>query len=283
MEATLSTPTPRTDLSASMSRANNQDWVFITQNYMLNKEPDSYVYLYNVSTMPHTISRPPMIREVTIPGRKENEKYVLATRLPQPLLLPKGNVDSSEIDFVPTDTRRFAMDIVNPDNWGLDQDAVITQVSSQGNNLGKKGLFWSMNNPPAEKEVAAAYRRMEAHYRHILTEAQTVETSKPAELPNLLSPEHHIAADYYHETYNWHKKPTHKENCERCGTPATVGAPFHMIEGGGFCVGDWDKAIKVGVRSRAQAYEATGDEKYAPRVAPHQTAQPHKPAQEQVQ
>ena len=56
------------------------------------------------------------------------------------------------------------------------------------------------------------------------------------------------------------------ENCPRCGSPARVGAPFHPMEGGGLCIGDWDAAIKAGVRSRAQAYEATEDEKYAPRV-----------------
>jgi hypothetical protein len=39
------------------------------------------------------------------------------------------------------------------------------------------------------------------------------------------------------------------------------------MEGGGICVGDWDKAIKAGARSRAQAYEATEDEKYAPKQA----------------
>jgi hypothetical protein len=38
------------------------------------------------------------------------------------------------------------------------------------------------------------------------------------------------------------------------------------MDGGGLCVGDWDAAIKAGVRSRAQAYEATEDDKYAPKV-----------------
>lgn len=279
MDATVSAPLARPDLSSSMSRANNQDWVFITQNYMLNKAPDYYVYLYNVSTMEHKISRPPMLREVTMPARRENEKYILVTRLPVPLLVPKGNVDSSEIDFIPTDTRRFAMDLINPDNLGLNQDAVIApkEVTSQGNNLGKKGVFWSLSNPPKEEEVTAAYRRMEAHYKQILNEARTVETSNPKELPNILGPEHHVAAEYFHETTNWHNKPVHKENCPRCGMPATVGAPFHMIEGGGFCVGDWDKAIRTGVRSRAQAYEATGDEKYAPKQPKPQAPAPQAP------
>jgi hypothetical protein len=267
-EATLSTPLSRPDLSASMSRANNQDWVFVTQNYLLNRTPEYFVYLYNVSTMEHKVSRPPMLREMTIPARKQSDKFVLATRFPQPLLVPKGNVDSSEIDINALDARRFAMDLINPDNWGLNQDAVISQISGQGNDLGQKGVFWSLNNPPKEEEVKAAYARMEKHYRFLLEQARTVETSNPKSLPDVLSPEHHIAADYFHETTNWHSKPVHKENCPRCGMPATSGAAFHMLEGGGICVGDWDQAIRVGVRSRAQAYEATDDPKYAPKVTP---------------
>ncbi len=266
-ELNSTNPQSRPDLSASMGRANNQDWAFITQNYMLNKAPDYYVYLYNVSTMEHKVSRPPMLREMTMPKRNEKEKYVLVTRLPVPLLVPKGNVDSNEIDFIPTDTRRFAMDLINPDNLGLNQDAVVSQISGQGNDLGQKGVFWSLNNPPTEEEVKAAYVRMERHYKFLLEQARTVETSNPKNLPDILSPEHHIAADYFHETTNWHSKPVHKENCPRCGMPATSGAAFHMLDGGGICVGDWDQAIKVGVRSRSQAYEATDDPKYAPRVA----------------
>jgi hypothetical protein len=107
---------------------------------------------------------------------------------------------------------------------------------------------------------------MEAHYRSLLTEARAVETSNPAALPAVLTPTVHAAADYFHEQFNWHKKEVHKENCPRCGAPANVGAAFHAIEGGGLCVGDWNAAIKAGVRSRAQAYEATEDERFAPRV-----------------
>jgi hypothetical protein len=42
------------------------------------------------------------------------------------------------------------------------------------------------------------------------------------------------------------------------------------MEGGGLCIGDWDAAIKSGVRSRAQAFEATEDFKYAPKQYPLQ-------------
>lgn len=266
MEATCSRPTSRTDLSAGMTRANNIDWNFSTADYMLSRPADFLVYLFNIAKQEYKISRLPLIREMIIPARKEQEKYALITTLPSPFKFPKGNVDSNDIDIVVVDGRRMAMDIINPDNLSLDQDAVITQSFAIGNNLSKLGVFWSQNEEPTASELAAATRRLEAQYKTLLAEARAVEVSNPQALSSTLSPAHHAAADYFHETFTWHSKAVHKENCPRCGSPSNVGAPFHALEGGGLCVGDWDAAIKAGVRSRAQAFEATEDNKYAPKV-----------------
>ena len=266
MDATVSAPVSRPDLSSGMNRANNQDWSFVAQGY--SRDPEYYVYIYNVSRMEHLISRPPILREAKITARKEGERYALVTRLPQPIPYPKGNVDSSEIDLISQDARRFAMDIVNPDNLGLNQDAIITSVSAKGNNLGAKGVFWSINLPPTEEEVQAAYTRMEKNYRNLLNEAKTVETSNPKGLPETLTPEHHEAAEYFHEVTNWHSKPVHKENCPRCGEPANAGAKFHSLLGGGFCIdgiSGWKAVVAAGIKTRAQAYDATDDESFAPR------------------
>jgi hypothetical protein len=266
MEATASAPQSRPDLSTAMTKANNVDWNFSTADYMLSRQPDFFVYMFNIAKQEYKVSRLPLIKEMVIPARKEGEKYALITKLPSPFKFPKGNIDSNDIDIVVLDGRRMAMDIINPDNLSLDQDAVITGSFSVGQNLGRLGVFWTQNVVPSEADLAAATRRLEAHYRSLLTDARAVETSAPARLPEVLTPAHHAAADYFHETFNWHKKEIHKENCPRCGMPANVGAAFHAIDGGGLCVGDWDSAIRAGVRSRAQAYEATEDERFAPRV-----------------
>jgi hypothetical protein len=266
MQATTTAPSSRPDLSTAMTKANNIDWNFSTADYMLSREPDFFVYLFNIAKQEYKVSRLPLIKELIIPARKENEKYALVTKLPSPFKFPKGNVDSNDIDIVVIDGRRMAMDIVNPDNLSLDQDAVITGSFSVGQNMGRLGVFWSVNAIPTEKELADATRRLEAHYRSLLTDARSTEASAPARLPEILTPAHHAAADYFHETFNWHKKEIHLENCPRCGSPARVGAPFHPMDGGGLCIGDWDAAIKSGVRSRAQAYEATEEERFAPRV-----------------
>jgi hypothetical protein len=265
MEATCSRPQGRPDLSDGMTRANNIDWNFSTADYMLSRPADFFVYLFNIAKQEYKISRLPLIKEMIIPARKEGEKYAVVTSLPSPFKFPKGNVDSNDIDIVVIDGRRMAMDIVNPDNLSLDQDAVITNSFSVGQNLGRLGVFWSTNEKPNETELAAATRRLEQHYRGLLTEARAVETSNPASLSAMLTPAHHAAAEYFHETFNWHKREVHLDSCPRCGQPAKVGAPFHALEGGGLCVGDWDSAIKAGVRSRAQAFEATENLKYAPK------------------
>jgi len=261
----VSSTAVNTGAASSLSKINNIDWNFSTADYMLSRPADFFVYLFNIAKQEYKISRLPVIKEMVIPARKESEKYARVTKLPSPFKMPKGNIDSNEIDITVMDGRRMAMDIVNPDNWTLDQDAVVTGSDSVGQNLGRLGVFWSLSEEPTEKELAAATRRLEAHYRSLLTEARAVETSNPQALPAVLTPAHHAAADYFHETFNWHKKEVHLENCPRCGSPARVGAPFHPMDGGGLCIGDWDAAIKAGVRSRAQAYEATEDERYAPR------------------
>jgi hypothetical protein len=62
-------------------------------------------------------------------------------------------VDNNEIDITAMDTRRFATDIVNPDNLTIDQDAVINSVTGKGNDLGALGVFWSLNEVPTEAEI----------------------------------------------------------------------------------------------------------------------------------
>lgn len=296
------------EFSPSLTKAKNAseniNFEFIaTASYAMNKEPDYFVYIYNMSQInigndtSFIVSRPPLMREFRIlrldKQKNRGAEYVLATKLPQPLLIPKGNVDSNEIDIVPQDVRRFAMDIINPDNLTIDQDAFIDKVTGQGNNLGAKGVFWSLNGPGATKggtirtlriqgkdtpvfeepqpqEIAAARTRMESGYRRALEEADAVAISQPADLGKFLTPEHHAACEYYGEDRSWHGKKARTDFCNICGEKMRAGASFHKTEDGVLCINNWDGAIKAGVKTRAQAFEATEDPKYAPKqpVAP---------------
>ena len=299
MEANYTVSAHREDLSTKMSIANNVDFEFMSTNYMLNKSPDYFIYLYNISEVnmgdgtSFYVSRPPLIRSFKIKSKPKVSgiRYILATKLPQPLSIPKGNVDSNEVDIVPQDARRFAMDIINPDNWGINQDAFIEKQSSIGNDLGKKGVFWSFNGPgaktdpfgnprthimvdglkvevfeePTEAELKRAYERLSAYYKSRLEDADAVAVSDPASLGTYLTPEHHAACEYFGEDRSWHGKRQKTDFCPICGEKMRSGAAFHKTEEGVLCVNDWDRAIKAGAKTRAQAYEATEDPKYAPK------------------
>lgn len=277
MQATHGAPVYRGDLSAAQQRAHAIDFnMFSASNYMMSRPPEYFVYLYNVSESPFVISRPPLFKEFTIPGRKSEQRYALATKLPQPLLIPKGNVDSNEVDMVPTDCRRIAMDIINPDNYGIDQDAHVPNVTGIGNNLGAKGVFYSLNGPggskfgqleePTKEEIDRAYARMEKFYQFKLDEARAMEVSNPADLSKLISPEHHAAADYFGEERPWHTKKSKPMDCPNCGERIKQGAAFHKTDEGVFCIIDWKRAVVSGIRTKAQAFEATEDVQFAPPV-----------------
>lgn len=279
MEATHSAPQYRSDLSAGMSQGHNVDFNMFTQtNYIMSRPPEYYVYIYNISTQDFSVARPPLIREFKIKGRKENSRFALATRLSQPFMVPKGNVDSNEVDMIPTDARRIAMDIINPANIGTDQDAFIDpkNVKSIGDNLGAKGVFYSLNGPgaskfgqqeePTKEELDRAYARMEAWYTAKLDEARAVEVSDPGNLSKFISPEHHAAADYFGEEHSWHGKKSKPMDCPNCGDRIKQGAAFHKTDEGTFCIIDWRRAVAAGVRTKAQAFEATEDKQFAPAV-----------------
>lgn len=269
MEPTVSSPTQRQDLSESMTRANNMEFNFNGQHYLMNRKPDYFVYLHSVSEQSFEVSRPPLIRKMTLVGKAHGQKSTKCASFPQPLLTPLGNVDSNELSIIPMDARRFCMDIVNPDNLGLDQNAVIKGVTSIGNDLGKKGVFWSLNEEPTDEEIKQAVKRMETYYKELVEKANTVQASSPKDLPDTLTPEHHAAADYLADhfgmTFQWHAKMSRLEECELCGERIKAGIAFHRLEDGGICVRSWERAVKAGARTRQQAYDATGDEKWLPK------------------
>jgi len=274
--------TSRPDLSMAENRAHNFDFNFNVNDYLLSRKPEYFVYLYNISENDYVVSRPPIAKEVRIPGRKAGQEYALVGRLPQPMWVPEGSVDSSQLKIGAEDARRFAMDIINPDNLGLDQDALIQNPMSQGANLGAKGVFWSLNNPPTEVELKAAKKRMEAYYENILLKAEAHAVSSPATLSQYLTPEHHAAADYFGNEYTWHTKRSRPMDCPNCGVRVKEGIAYHVVDGD-LCVIDWVRTVKAGKRTRAQAFDATGDQQFAPVVAQqaqsgNQQKTPAKPA-----
>jgi hypothetical protein len=273
----------RKDLSEAMTRANQVNYTFISRNYILNRKPDYLVYIYNVSQQTFEVSRPPYIKRLEIKGCSPTDKCRLITSLPVPLIYPNPKVDESAWGLEIEDTRRIVMDMINPDNLTLDQELQVSaaQAWSQGQNLGVRGVFWSLNGPgaskvwkdaheePTEEEIKKAITRMERHYKSLLEQARQVEVSSPAKLSELLTLEHNYAADYFDEERSWHKKQVRAASaqCPNCGTMIREGVAFHKTEEGVLCIIDWNRAVRSGVRTKAQAFDATNDPQFAPGAA----------------
>jgi len=60
-----------------MARANNMDFNFNGNHYLMNRKPDYYVYLYTVSEHSQVVSRPPLISSMVLLGKKR-DKYARA-------------------------------------------------------------------------------------------------------------------------------------------------------------------------------------------------------------
>jgi hypothetical protein len=266
-EVNATAPTHNASLSESMTRANNRTFNFNLQDYLYGRKPDFFVYLYNVSEQSFDVYRPPLFANIHIPGRKRGEDFSVAARLPSPLLAPQGSVDSDELTTNLMDTRRVAMDICNPDNLSLDQNAVIAKPTNIGNNLSAKGVFWSLEAPPTKEnnfvtsdklkvEVQDAVKRMETYFNKVLEKMKAMETSDPKGMLEMIGPEAHTAADYFGIETSWHGKRSRPMDCPNCGDRIKAGIAFHRTEEGTLCILDWKRAVASGVRTKQQAIDA---------------------------
>src|SRR5665213_820926 len=174
------TVTPNAALSSAMSRSHNTEFNFNANSYLLGRKPDYWVYLFNISERSYEVYRPPVLRHMLLVGRNPKSAYALCARFPHPMNVPDASVDSSEIGIKQMDARRFCMDVVNPDNYAsFDQNLVIANPTSIGNNLSAKGVFWATEEEctfaeddkdhsrpiPSDKLLSEAKKRMEAYYR----------------------------------------------------------------------------------------------------------------------
>jgi len=192
-------------MSECLERMSNLSFRYDFAHFeLIPVEPKDKVWIYNVSRMQHEIVGHPILSAVTFPAAKEDEDYAVVTSIPRIMRYPKPNIESGEMDIVFEDGRRIAMDLINPDNRGLDQKQEIQNRTSVGRDLGDKGVFWSLKNPPGKLEVRLAKKRMEMWYKRLLEQARTLQITDPRRLKDTITPEHHAAADYMGGTYIWH-------------------------------------------------------------------------------
>jgi len=212
------------DFSLAMDSGANAAPTIDFNTYNVIGELSSKIYIYNVSTVQHDVSGTFIKNGKILPKRPEDFQYRLFTSIPEILRVPKYYADSNEVGFFIEDGKRVAMDLINPDNLGLDQDKVYTcgdHVTAYGRNLGERGVFWSLNNPPTQDEINSAKARMDKHYKYVITMIDTLEfvfrntewTKDTAQQQRIakvqfeeaITPEAHAVADHFGIERSWHK------------------------------------------------------------------------------
>jgi hypothetical protein len=246
--------------SRKMSDGENLKFVPDYLDPELTRKPEYFVYIYSVvDPRPdgyHLIrNAPPLIHNLQIAELKSGEQYTLVTKFPHPVNQAGVDTQEQRVNFA-HNAQRVAQDVVNPENITMNQDATLAADKSyaEGNDYGKLGVFWSLNNPPTEEEINKAIARKEKFYRRRLDQARALEASDPKSLQLFLTPTDHVAVDYFarvyesEEQFGWHKVMRMPDKCSNCGESVKAGVAFHASAalGGKLCVIDWQRAVEAG-------------------------------------
>jgi len=224
----------------------------LSQHPYANRKPDYWVHVYNISHREFHVTRPPHCPNIRIPACPDDEPYILAIKFPNITHLKDIRAESGETDLIPQYGERMAMDIINPSNLGVDMwaqpPADQAWLDGGSDDLSRRGVFWTINNPPTREELTKAKQRMEQHY-HALIERANQISQDPQAPKNEISPEMHKAADYFQISPGWHSHLATPEFCENCGEQIRPGVAFHMNQSiGMLCIRSWEKAVNAGVK-----------------------------------
>ena len=103
-----------------------------------------------------------------------------------------------------------------------------------------------MNLVPTDAEIKAADSRREAYYRQCFAEANELSRSNPRKLADVLTQDHHLAAEMFGQETTWHINVKAKMDCPKCGEKINEGVSHHFVQGHP-CILDWESAWLAGV------------------------------------
>jgi hypothetical protein len=201
--------------------------------------PKYKVYIFNVGPLSWTID--PTTKIDNRVARGSAGSYAIEAcpggkAYSKPLILP-SIVMSSYIDAatgaMKTDDvegKYVAQDIVNPNNGG---------DWSEGVNLSERGVFWTFNETPTEKELSDARAKLEVYLRKMLASATELETKGQLDR---ITPNMRLAATYFQEDRSWNKIFRKIGECPVCGDPMRENTVKHSC---GY-VPDPERAYKLG-------------------------------------
>lgn len=144
-------------------------------NWTFKQQGKVKVWIYNTNHQGCVLGNG-FIKKLIVPACPQDAEYVVATSIPAVMIQPKDNADNDCIDYVMFDGRRVAMDLIDPENFGTDQDANFgrSRSLSSGTNFSMRGVFFSTHNPPLKKEIKAAHRRLKVYYTELMERANIV-------------------------------------------------------------------------------------------------------------
>lgn len=221
------------------------------QDPNISRLPDYWIHIYNISGRAFRVERPPYAPVINIPACPSGEPFKLALSIPNIFNEKTVSPDSGELVVKGLQGERCATDILNPINTSNDPWLEVNHPESiwldnGGNDLTKRGCFWSKENPPSNADLARARERMERFYRNLLKEGNEMQHSGRSKD---ITPEHHIAAEHFGVTNAWHTSIIATTTCPQCGENIQPGIAFHKNSLGGACVLDWKKAVESGVKT----------------------------------
>lgn len=230
------------------------------------RDTGKFVYIYNVGPIEHKLGRswahpiPGVGNGILIPACPFGEEYSHPVALPEIIKEAVVFTDGDGgIRFEPRDGAKYAQDICNPDdpqgNWQSPSCDKDQPTVGAGHNLYLWGVFWTWNNPPTKAEIERARKRTEAHCNQIVEQGNMLHVSAQDSRYSgeRVGPLHHAAATYLGIETDWHRQHIAKTPCIACGEPINPKAALCNHCG---AVIDWDRAVRSGLRTKAQKDEA---------------------------
>lgn len=218
-----------------------------------NRKPDYWINIFNISPVEHIRHRPVDFPTIRIAACPPGKPYICAVRVPNIINYKWVSAETGQPSFVAIKGERFATDLINPGNitdemWRDSYNPDMDQMHGGGDDLSRRGVFWSKNDVPTPEELKMAKTRMEKHYRECVQKAEDLaRQGKTGEIGG----EAHIAADYLRVNSTWHVRTAVQEPCPNCGEMINPGIAFHASAFGSLCVLDWKRAVSAGVKAKA--------------------------------
>lgn len=220
----------------------------------LQRTPAYWIHIFNISPNQYVRYRPPQFPRIVLAPCPSDKEWVEVARIPDIVNEKEINPDTGLVSYRGSRGERFATDLVNPSNLTNNMWAEIAPnwMDGGGDDLSRKGVFWSKNEVPTREELQKSRRRMEQYYREQFQRAEDLaRAGKAAEI----SKEMHLAADYLRLSTTWHVMTDVPYPCPNCGEAIKPGVAYHASSVGGICVIDWKRTVAAGIKQKSDVPE----------------------------